>query len=155
MAAKYDAVTFDRDLAMRRRKVEFLGLGHPFVDALIAYLRSPKWGGSVAAIRAAEGEASTSVRWFVTVQMENGKEKQFYRCVLINSLGSTTEASERTDVDGLRNPSVYPSDGQPLSTERLRQSAQADLEYFLAQLRAKHDGILGVRPELVGIASWT
>jgi hypothetical protein len=85
--------------------------------------------------------------------MENGKEKQIYRSVLINSLGSTTEASERTDVDGLRNPSVYPPDGQPLSTERLRQSAQADLEYFLAQLRAKHDGILAVRPELVGIAS--
>jgi len=153
VAAKYDAVTFDRDLAMRRRKVEFLGLGHPLVDALIAYLRSPKWGGSVAAIRAAEDEASTSVRWFVTVQMESGKEKQFYRSVSINSLGSTTETSERTDVDGLRNPSVYPSDGQALSTERLRQSAQADLEYFLAQLRAKHDGILAVRPELVGIAS--
>ena len=48
---------------------------------------------------------------------------------------------------------MYPSDGQSLSTERLRQSAQADLEYFLAQLRAKHDGILAVRPELVGIAS--
>ena len=28
-----------RDVAVRRRKVEFLGLGHPLVDALIAYVR--------------------------------------------------------------------------------------------------------------------
>jgi hypothetical protein len=155
VAAKYDAITFDRDLAMRRRKVEFLGLGHPFVDALIGYLRSPKWEGSIAAIPGPTNGASTSVRWFVTVQMGNGKEKQFYRHVSINTLGSTTEVGERSDVDALRNLSSYPSDGRPRPTEKLRQSALADLEYFLAQLRANHDGVLAVRPELVGIALWT
>jgi ERCC4-related helicase len=154
-AAKYEAITFDRDVAMRRRKVEFLGLGHPLVDALIAYLRSPKWEGSVAAIPIAGDEVSASVRWFVSVQMENGKEKQFYRNVSINNLGSVTEAGERVDLDRLRNPPLHPSNGRPSSAEKLRQSAQADLGYFLAQLRAKHDGVLAVRPELVGIAYLT
>ena len=151
-AAKYEAITFDRDVAMRKRKVEFLGLGHPLVDALVAYLRSPKWEGSVAALPGTNGNGSASVRWFVTVQMENGKEKQFYRNVAINNVGSAAEAGERSDVDALRSPSGKPPNGQPLSSERLRQSAQADLEYFLAQLRAKYDGVLAVRPELVGIA---
>jgi hypothetical protein len=88
----------------------------------------------------------------VTVQVENGKEKQFYRHVSINTLGSTTEVSERSDVEALRNLSSHPSDGRPRPTDKLRQSALADLEYFLAQLRANHDGVLAVRPELVGIA---
>jgi ERCC4-related helicase len=155
VAAKYDAVTFDRDLAMRRRKVEFLGLGHPFVDAVIGYLRSPKWQGSVAVLPGTKDGATTSVRWFVTAQLENGKEKQFYRHVSINNLGSTTEVSERFDMGVLTNLSSQPSNGQPIPTDKLRQSAQADLEYFLAQLRANHDGVLTVRPELVGIASCT
>jgi hypothetical protein len=85
--------------------------------------------------------------------MENGKEKQFYRHVSINSLGSSTEVGERFDMDVLRDLSSQPTNGQPSSIEKLRQSANADFEYFLAQLRANHDGVLAVRPELVGIAS--
>jgi len=152
VAAKYDAVTFDRDSAMRRRKVEFLGLGHPLVDAVIGYLRSPKWQGSISALPETKNGATVSVRWLVTVQLENGKEKQFYRHVSIDSLGSTMELSERFDVDVLKILSTQPSNGHPFPTEKLRQSAQSDLEYFVAQLRANHDGVLAVRPELVGIA---
>jgi hypothetical protein len=85
--------------------------------------------------------------------MENGKEKQFYRHVSINNFGSTTEVNERFDVDVLTKLSSQPSNGQPIPTDKLRQSARADLEYFLAQLRANHDGVLAVRPELVGIAA--
>jgi hypothetical protein len=151
VAAKYDAVTFDRDLAMRRRKVEFLGLGHPLIDALVTHLRSPKWPGSAANLSGTNANGCVSVRWFVTVQMEGGKEKQYYRHIKINSLGSTSEVEERYDLDLLGNMPSRSADSHSYSREKIRESAQADLEYFLAHLRANNDGVLAIRPELVGL----
>jgi hypothetical protein len=40
VAPKYESVTFDRELAMRKKKCELLGIGHPLIDALIAYLKT-------------------------------------------------------------------------------------------------------------------
>jgi len=37
IAARYEAVTFDRQIAMRKKRVELLGIGHPLVDALLAF----------------------------------------------------------------------------------------------------------------------
>jgi hypothetical protein len=153
VAVKYDAVTFNRDVAMRRRKVEFLGLGHPLIDALITYLRSPRWQGTVAEFSSSVSDRSVSVRWFVTVQMEGGKEKQYYRHVMVNALGSTSEVDERQDLDSLRDVSSQPNDAHPIFDERVRDFAKADLECFLAGVRANSDGVLALRPELVGVVT--
>ncbi|HXG65172.1 MAG TPA: helicase-related protein [Blastocatellia bacterium] len=47
---RYRAATFDRQLAITRPDAEFLALGHPFVDAMLAYAGSYDFGG-LAAIR--------------------------------------------------------------------------------------------------------
>jgi len=155
VAVKYEAVTFNRDVAMRRRKVEFLGLGHPLIDALITYLRSPRWQGTVAEFSSSAADKSVSVRWFVTVQMEGGKEKQYYRHVMVNTLGSTSEVDERQDLDRLKDVSSQPNDARPIPDQRVSDFANADLGYFLAEVRANTDGVLAIRPELVGVVTNT
>ncbi len=42
---KYTGVTFDRDLAIRERHLDFMALGHPFTDAAIRYCGRPEIGG--------------------------------------------------------------------------------------------------------------
>ena len=48
LAPRYDRVSFNRELAMRVRNCEMVGLGHPLVDALIHALRKPAFQGSVS-----------------------------------------------------------------------------------------------------------
>lgn len=68
VASKYDFVSFDRELAMRKKKCELLGLGHPLVDALVAYLQNAPFSGD-ATILPADGakpgivEARYRVTW--------------------------------------------------------------------------------------------
>lgn len=45
---RYEDVTFDRDLAIRHSHLQFMGLGHPFVDAAIRCCGDPAFGGLAA-----------------------------------------------------------------------------------------------------------
>jgi superfamily II DNA or RNA helicase len=45
---RYRNATFDRELAIRRTDADFLALGHPFIDAMLAYVGSLDFGGLAA-----------------------------------------------------------------------------------------------------------
>ncbi len=152
VAAKYESATFNRDLAMRRRKVEFLGLGHPLVDAVIAYFKSPKWSGSVANVSQNEDGNVVGVRWLVSVQTDKGARKEYYKHVLIDKLGSTKDADERRDIAAIKDCAGVPCRGGQDLDPKGRDTAKASLDYFLAELRASTEGIAAIRPELAGLA---
>jgi hypothetical protein len=42
---RYDLLTFDRRRAMNSPEVELAGIGHPLVDVLLQYFRSPAFNG--------------------------------------------------------------------------------------------------------------
>ena len=153
VAAKYDAVTFNRDLAMRRRRIDFLGLGHPLIDALIAYLKSPQWRGSVSMLQQQNGEETLLVRWLVSVQTNNGKWGQHFRHVAVNTLGSIRVVDERHDLDALKKASPAQVIPRPQFSEKLRDCAKTDLDYFLAELRATTEDLCAIRADLIGLAS--
>lgn len=48
---RYRGATFDRELAIKRSDAEFLALGHPFVNAMLAYVGSYDFGGLATARR--------------------------------------------------------------------------------------------------------
>ena len=52
VAPKYENVTFDRELSMRKKKCELLGVGHPLIDALVAYLQNAPFSGDTALLPA-------------------------------------------------------------------------------------------------------
>jgi len=152
VAAKYEAVTFNRDVAVRRRKVEFLGLGHPLVDALVTHLKSPRCRGSVSNILSAASNSTLSVRWFVSVQTENGKTKSYYRHVAVSSHGSIQPVDERSDLGALRTAGHLLTECRTLPVASMRQSAEVHLGYLLGELRGAVDGVTAIRPDLVGLA---
>lgn len=152
VAAKYEAVTFSRDVAVRRRKVEFLGLGHPLVDALIAYLKSPRCRGAVSNISSSASNGALSVRWFVSVQTENGKTKPYYRNVAVSPHGSIQPVDERSDLEALRTVGQSPKACGTLPVASMRQSAEGHLGYLLGELRGSVDGVAAIRPDLVGLS---
>jgi hypothetical protein len=149
VAAKYDAATFSRDLAVRRRKVEFLGLGHPLVDALITYLKSPRWRGSVSSIHGTNGIAS--VRWFVSMQTADGKVKHYYRNIGVNGLGSIHSIDARSDLLALQAAANSVS-AKPTPIQKARECAEGHLGYLLGELRGSTEAVSAIRPDLVGLA---
>ena len=48
---RYRGATFDREVAIKRTEAEFLAVGHPFVDAVLAYAGSYDFGGLTAVRR--------------------------------------------------------------------------------------------------------
>lgn len=52
VAPKYENVTFDRELAMRKKRCELMGIGHPLIDALIAYFQNAPFSGDTACLPA-------------------------------------------------------------------------------------------------------
>ena len=50
VAPRYENVTFNRAVATRKKKCELFGIGHPLVDALIAYLQNAPFSGDAACL---------------------------------------------------------------------------------------------------------
>ncbi|MBI4489413.1 MAG: DEAD/DEAH box helicase family protein [Deltaproteobacteria bacterium] len=158
VSRQYDAVTFDRHIAMRRRKVEFLGLGHPLVDALISYLQSSRWPGDVTALSASDRRISGfSFRYLGVAQFDNGTIKRFYRNYLMGQEGSWSIADERCDLNALI--STGPSNKATMSAsspvlEEIRQRAETGLSEFQTELRANLDNVSSLRAQIVGMGAF-
>lgn len=68
VAPRYENVTFDRQLATRTKRCELFGVGHPLVDALLAYLQNAPFSGDAArvpanAVKPGHIEARYRVTW--------------------------------------------------------------------------------------------
>ena len=153
VSAWYESVTFDRSVAMRKRKTELLGLGHPLVDALMTHLRRPAWNGDVADLRQGNEPPSISTRWLVTAELEDGKVRRTYLNTRIDATNSVGSASTRVDLDSLANLADERSKGEPLtkSLEHVKSLAEASLNDWLSRTRAELDGIRGFRVEQIGM----
>ena len=63
---RYHTATFDRELAIRRTDAEFMALGHPFIDAMLAYVGSYDFGG-LTAIREIKAPEIAGVEGFLFI----------------------------------------------------------------------------------------
>jgi len=153
LARTYRDVTFDRALAMRRRKAQLLGLGHPLVDALIDYLQGPQHRGEATALPAStQHDRTLSIRCLIQIDLENGKRRKAYQDIRVNVDGSWTESPARADVERL---SARTTDA-PTTTfadTAIRESVKTILGSLEASWRADTDGAVAVRASVVGAAT--
>ncbi|MFQ5899235.1 MAG: SNF2-related protein [Candidatus Methylomirabilia bacterium] len=154
VARTYREATFDRDLAMRRRNVQLLGLGHPLVDALIRHFQRPQQAGDVTALGGPrDGARRLSVRALLHVDLENDQKRSMYVDLLLTPDGSWEEAPATLDVDRLRfSLQSGRGDQNGINVEMLRSAAQQALDAIGARVRARTEGVLSLRHTLVGVA---
>ena len=154
--ARYQSATFNRELAMRRRKTELLGLGHPLVDSLIHHLQAPSWKGEVSYLDGAQGNGGKifSVRYLVTAHIEKDHPKKFYyHCLIPSNNGGIKPADERMDLKIIQSmPAKPPREGFVSDLEKVKEMAESGLKDYQADLRGKIDGIESLRHELVGVS---
>lgn len=156
VAARYDTACFRRDIAMRRKNAEFMGIGHPLVDAMIAYFQRSSWAGEVSQLKADNGWVGLSVRFLLEATMEDGTTRRRYESADATPSGAWRPRSPKQDVDAVHDASALPraterSDTIEGSSLRDRvKSAMADAE---AHFRAELPGVQSVRSRLVGLAA--
>lgn len=133
---RYRTATFDREVAIRRTDADFLALGHPFIDSMLAYVGSYDFGG-LTAIRqiAAKELAGVSGYLFVFVvrrriTREDGDECLFDFCpVFVRDDGAIDESAATASVNlaAAETPTQYaPPDAAPafeVAREHLQKSA--------------------------------
>jgi superfamily II DNA or RNA helicase len=152
VSRRYSEVTFDRNLAMRKRKTQLLGLGHPLVDALTVYCQSGRVRGEVAILP--EGNPNAlSVRCVFTVDGGAGHPKREYRSFVVSTDGGWDEASPRSDVEALQETGTsYDVRHIPVPTDDLRQQIRSGIATIEASLRARGVETVSVRSRVVGLA---
>jgi superfamily II DNA or RNA helicase len=154
VCARYGSVTFDRAVAMRKRKTELLGLGHPLVDALLAHIKKPAWKGDVTNLTSSSDVRMLSVRWLVSAEMDNGRSRQSYVHIQVDPAHGLRETAERSDLEALLSLPSGLNTGRniPIPIDRTKKLAEASLNDWLSRRRAELDGLGGFRVELVGLS---
>jgi hypothetical protein len=146
----YEHVTFDRALAMRRRRAQLLGLGHPLLDALIDYYQSPGIRGEVTVFEEAN---AVSARYLIQADLEDGKQQRSYHEFVVGLDGTWYPARVRQDITYLHHRLPGAECGLSLPAN-VRQQVEAALRSTEATIRAETDKIVTVRSRLIGLAGW-
>jgi superfamily II DNA or RNA helicase len=154
VAARYDTACFRRDVAMRRKNAEFMGIGHPLVDGVIAHFQRSSWAGDVAVLKSTEGSPYLSVRFVLEATLEDGSSRRRYESAEATAHGSWQPRSPKKDVDALHEETGRPSIPRPTAELPPLQdrvaSAMADAE---AHFRSELSTVQTVRGRLVGLAA--
>lgn len=152
VAASYQDCTFDRRLAMRRRKAQLLGLGHPLVDALLSYLQSPLFSGNVAPLFSDEGKGVFSVRLLLFLNFEDGRREKLYKHYLVTEEGSWIESSARFDLLLLNANILTVEQGISARQSMPRTTYKQLITNSEAEIRATAEGLASLRTSIIGCA---
>ncbi|MGO8744424.1 MAG: DEAD/DEAH box helicase [Thermoguttaceae bacterium] len=152
VAAKYDTACFRRDVAMRRKNADLLGIGHPLVDGLLLHLSGQAWPGEVTAFRADEPNPTVSVRYLLEANIEDGSVKKRYYFARIGVDGSWRTFSAKQDVRALADARSFSPNGVPLDLKSLQTRIESAIMDGDSQLRTEFSDVQSVRGRVVGIA---
>ena len=155
IAPRYENVVFNRKLAMRKRKADLLGIGHPLVDALIDYVKGPLFPGEVSIHEEPSAPYLISARCRFIVNFEDGMKKVFYRGFYLGEDGKLGTFDPRADVESLsflRNRLEQSEREQTASIPTsLKDRIVSLMTEEEARLRAKFDRVLSVNSKVVGL----
>jgi len=137
VASSYTNVTFSRKLATRKKGVDLLGLGHPFIDALVDYFRSEAISGDVLLARCTGMSATVAARYLFTIDFEDGSRRERYEALVIDGHDPAADLSGlsgKGGETGLTNPAKNIED-------KLRILVQNQD----AKIRSISEGVVNVR----------
>jgi SNF2 family DNA or RNA helicase len=154
VAPKYENVTFDRELSMRKKKCELFGIGHPFIDALLGYLQNAPFSGDAACL-SANGvkhgviEARYRVTWD---RADQGSSSTVIR-VAVNGDAPVDEFGY--DAERLEAGRYLPTQAPPAIPAEVQSRAEEAVRLWTASRRTEMPEGTIVRCELLGVSAAT
>ena len=104
VSAKYELVTFDRDLALRKRQAELMGLGHPLIDAILQYHQQVTIPGDVTTLPRSEydDDSYVVVNTHFTIDLEGSTQHKEIKTIRINNIGDVQILPDEWLLNGLK-----------------------------------------------------
>jgi len=158
VAPRYEAVTFDRQVAMRKRRVELIGIGHPLADGLLAYLQSSLAHGEATCLASddGKGEPRIIIRTLITIEAEAKHTHREVKIIQIDRAGQVQVLPDDWDLQLLRSgaykPAALPDNVAALSWNMWRQTYEGTIGAVLTQTRMKVENPLSARVQLLGVS---
>jgi superfamily II DNA or RNA helicase len=158
VAPRYDAATFDRQVAMRKRQIELMGIGHPFIDALIAFLQGPRTSGEVTLLKTngTSTEPRLLTRSLITVEGEARQTHNEVKIIQFNKDGQAALVPEDWDLRWLdthnKARSILDLRLESLPWEAWHRAYESTVGALLTQARLEVDNPLAARVKLLGIS---
>jgi SNF2 family DNA or RNA helicase len=152
VAPKYENVTFDRELATRKKKCELLGLGHPLIDALVAYLQNAPFSGDTA-ILPSDGAKSGVVEARYRVTWDRADQGSSASVVRVSVNGQCYVDESGFDAERLETGQTAPTTAPlklPLEAEARTEEA---IRLWTASRRTEMPEGTIVRCELLGVSA--
>ena len=146
---RYGKVTFNRELATRTKKCELLGIGHPLVDALLAYLQNAPFHGEASCIPAAgEPIGIVEARYRVTWDRADQGASATIVSVKLNGQNLAEEASR----DAQRLPIQRAPKTSNTITEQIALRSEEAIRLWVASRRTEFPPETIPRVELLGVS---
>jgi len=152
VAPKYENVTFDRELSMRKKKCELLGVGHPLIDALVAYLQNAPFSGDTA-ILPADGAKSGVVEARYRVTWDRADQGSSASVVRVSVNGQCYVDETGFDAERLENGQTALATAPlklPLEAEARTEEA---IRLWTASRRTEMPEGTIVRCDLLGVSA--
>ncbi|HPF98766.1 MAG TPA: SNF2-related protein [Kiritimatiellia bacterium] len=155
VSARYEMVTFDRQTAMRKRRVELMGIGHPLVDALLSFQQSSSFRGEVTCLPGSDNAQPVLVlRALLTIEAEAKHTHREVKVVQIDQQGQVKVLSDEWDLEVLRSSHFKatraPANPSDLPWGLWKQIYDGTIGALLTQTRLKVDNPLSARVQLLG-----
>jgi len=153
VASRYDSACFNRKVAMRRKNADFMGIGHPLLDGMIAYLQQSSWAGEVTMLKNADPSPCLSVRFILEATLENGSIRRRYGSAETTTLGSWNTRSPKSDINSLDQQAGASPICQPTEFLQMRDRVMSAIADAEAQFRSELPAVQTTRIRLAGLAA--
>ena len=158
VASRYDSATFDRQTAMKVRRSDLMGIGHPLIDALLSYLKTSSYNGEVTYFTQAEPRngAKLVVRALLTVEGEAKHTLKEIKIIQIDKDGQVNLLPEDWDLNLLKKETYTvtktPEHVASLPWDTWRQAYESTIGAVLTQTRLKVENPVAARVQLLGVS---
>ncbi|MEI8191069.1 MAG: hypothetical protein WCI75_15255 [candidate division NC10 bacterium] len=143
---------------MRKRRVELMGIGHPLIDGLLAYLQSSNAQGEVTCLSAGTGnpEPKLTIRALLTIEAEAKHTHREVKIIQVNTEGQIQLLPDDWDLHLLKagtfKPTRLPEGIDALPWNTWRQTYESAIGAILTQTRMKVENPLSARVQLLGLS---
>lgn len=155
VAAKYESVSFDRELSMRKRTAELMGIGHPLVNAILEYFQKVTTPGDVTIFAKSqkENEPSIIVNTLFIIDLENGGQHKELKSLLINNTGDINVLPEDWLIKYLQKKDFIVETGTPnFDWQKIKSSYEGAIGALLSQIKTSVENPVGARVRLLGVS---
>jgi SNF2 family DNA or RNA helicase len=96
LQARYQSATFDRDIAMRKKSAELLGIGHPLINSIIEHYQQSQEGGEITAFCKSEtrGEPYLVIPTLFSFDLDDGNKEVQLSLLKVDNKGDVSELDD-------------------------------------------------------------